>query len=322
MLSVEVARYRAETMRAIRDFFHDRGYLEVDTPIMAGALIPEAHIEVFRTELVDPYAPADHGDGSGARFLVPSPELWMKQLLADGYGNICYLGKVFRNAESTSRIHSPEFTMLEWYTTGSDYRREADLTEELLARLAERLAPADGTEAVRARAERMSVAESMNRYAGVPLDAFERDGSMREAADRLKMTVAAEESEEDLYQRILITHVEPNLPIDHPVILTDYPFFVPTLARANGPTCERWELYLAGMEIANCYTEERDEERLREFLEREGARKRSSLVPHPPARGLVEFARAPECSGVALGVDRLVMAILGLRDIRGVIFCS
>ena len=134
--------------------------------------------------------------------------------------------------------------------------------------------------------------------------------------------VAAEESEEDLYQRILITHVEPNLPIDHPVILTDYPFFVPTLARANGPTCERWELYLAGMEIANCYTEERDEERLREFLEREGARKRSSLGPHPPARGLVEFARAPECSGVALGVDRLVMAILGLRDIRGVIFCS
>jgi len=330
MLSVDVARFRAETLRAIRSFFDERGYLEVDTPAMARSLIPEAHIEVFRTELADPYA-SDAGAGadaagagdareSRARYLVPSPEIWMKRLLAEGYGNIYSLGKVYRNAESTSRIHNPEFTMLEWYTVGSDYLAEADLAAELLASLAKRFPGADGTPVVGARPQRMSVAESLHRYAGLPRDVFEQPRTLREAAARLGMNVGSEETDEDLYQRILLTHVEPNLPSDRPVILTDYPVFVPTLARRRGTTAERWELYLSGMEIANCYTEEREPHALEQFLEREAARKADALVPHPPAVELLEFSQAPECSGVALGVDRLVMALLQLRDIQGVIF--
>ncbi len=320
MMSIEVARFRARTLSTLRAFFDERGYLEVDTPILAPELIPEAHIEAFATDLMDPYAP----EATAKRYLVPSPEVWMKRLLARGYGSIYYLGKVFRNNESRSRIHHPEFTMLEWYTVEADAESQAELTAHLCAHLCAHLRgrtpDAEGCRTVGAPVERLTVAESFARYAGLGGFRFDAPESLRRAAAQLGLHVGPQESDEDLFQRILLTHVEPALPTDHPVILTDYPSLVPTLARARGATCERWELYLAGMEIANCYTEERDPSRLAEFLSHETARKRDARVPHPPAESLLEFASAPECSGAALGVDRLVMALLGLREIAGVIF--
>ena len=320
MLTVEVARFRAAVLRTIRAFFDERGYIEVDTPVMAPSLIPEAHIEVFATEVFHP------DDSSPERvFLVPSPEIWMKRLLAAGYGNLYYLGKVFRNGESRSRIHRPEFTMLEWYAVNADYEDQAVLTEELLQQMcrslamADDVAMADSFAAVGAAVERLTVAESFTRFAGLESPRFGEHRAMAAAAESLGLSVGSDESEEDLYQRILLTFVEPKLPVDRPVMLFDYPALVPTLAKTRGVTSERWELYLAGMEIANCYTEERDPQILRDFVEREHLRKLAARVPHPPA-SLSSFAAAPPCSGVALGVDRLVMALLGLRDIGGVIF--
>ena len=327
MLSPDVARFRAATMRAIRSFFDEAGYLEVETPTLAAELIPEAHIEVFETRLVDPYADtAAAGREAGgerpappARYLVPSPALWLKRLLPRGYGDIYSLGRAFRNAESTSRIHRPEFTMLEWYGVGADHRDQADLTARLLAHLVASLPPAAGSDRVAAPVERMTVAGSFERYAGVRPD-FARTDAMRDAARRLGVHIGPDETEEDLFQRLLLTFVEPSLPRDHPVLLIDYPAFVPTLARRDGPLAERWELYLGGVEIANCYHEETDRETLERFLDREARRKHDALVPHPPARSLLEFTGAPACSGVALGVDRLIMALLEIRDIGGVIF--
>lgn len=316
MLSPDVARFRALALAAARSFFADRGYLEVEVPILAPALIPEAHLEVFRTELVSPYGPPE------PRFLIPSPEIWMKRLLAEGYGDIFYLGRSFRNAESTSRLHRPEFTMLEWYTVErpqrpADYLQSADLTGELLAWLVHELARAPAgppDPACGAPPLSITVEEAFTEWAGARAGVFDRHDGMRETALRLGMHVGGAETEEDLFQRILLTHVEPRLPDDRPVFLMDYPALVPTLAT------ERWELYLRGMEIANCYTEERDRAKLAAFLDRESARKSRALVPHPVARELLGFAQAPPCTGVALGVDRLVMALLGLRDIGGVIF--
>lgn len=315
MLSEDVARFRAATMRAIRTFFDEAGYLEVETPTLSPELIPEAHIEVFETALVDPYDAAD----AAARYLVPSPEIWMKRLLARGYRDIYSLGKAFRNAESTSRVHRPEFTMLEWYGVETDQLAQADLTARLLGHLVATLPPAAGSHRVGAPVERLTVAESFERYAGVRPD-FARTDAMREAARRLGVHIGPLETEEDLFQRILLTFVEPKLPRDHPVLLTDYPALVPTLARRDGPIAERWELYVDGMELANCYHEETDRVALARFLERESDRKRTALVPHPPAASLLEFADAPRSSGVALGVDRLIMALLEIRDIGGVIF--
>jgi elongation factor P--(R)-beta-lysine ligase len=323
MLSIDVARFRARLLRELRSFFDELGYLEVDTPILAPELIPEAHIEVFATELIGPGY--DESLAAAQRFLVPSPEIWMKRLLARGYGDIYYLGKVFRNAEISSRIHHPEFTMLEWYTTGARAADQAERCEELLARLCRALPEAEGAARIGRPVQRMTVAESFARYAGAPSITFGDGRSLREAALRLGLRVGHDESEEDLFQRIFLTFVEPNLPADRPVILCDYPALVPTLATTSdstdaGTVSERWELYLDGMELANCYTEERDRRRLERFLARETERKRDARVAHPSAESLLEFAAAPECSGVALGVDRLIMALLGLQDIRGVIF--
>ena len=126
-MDIELLRQRARFTQHVRRFFIDRGYLEVETPLLAPALIPEPALEVFRTEWIDPRS-------LSARdlFLIPSPELWMKRLLARGSGSLFQICKSFRNCEALGRYHNPEFTMLEWYTVDADYRDSADLTDELL----------------------------------------------------------------------------------------------------------------------------------------------------------------------------------------------
>ncbi len=129
-MDVELLRSRARFTRRSRRFFLERGYLEVETPLLAPALIPEPALEVFRTEWIDPRCLA-----ARELFLVPSPELWMKRLLARGSGSLFQICKSFRNFEALGRYHNPEFTMLEWYTVDADYMDSADLTDELLAYL-------------------------------------------------------------------------------------------------------------------------------------------------------------------------------------------
>ncbi|TVQ27291.1 MAG: hypothetical protein EA382_04150, partial [Spirochaetaceae bacterium] len=259
---------------------------------MAPALIPEAHIEVFATQLVHPY------ERSQPRYLIPSPEVYLKRLVADGWGSVFSIGRCFRNAESSSRLHNPEFTMLEWYTVDADYRDSIALTTELLGDLAaSRTAPlgerggAAGATRVGAPPVRITVRDAFVRYAGCDPDVFEAPGALRDAADRHGMRVGDDESDEDLFQRILLSHVEPNLPTDRPLFLCDYPTLVPTLAARSpdGAFAERWELYINGVEIANCYTEERDQGRLARFTAEQSDAKQSALVPHAASDTLARF---------------------------------
>jgi elongation factor P--(R)-beta-lysine ligase len=337
MKSPQMARLRAGVISQIRYFFDQRSYLEVDTPLLAPALIPEPHIEVFATEHRTPYDNPTPAIGelassdrpSAARYLVPSPEVWMKELLAEGYPDIYQLGHCFRNAESTGPQHSPEFTMLEWYTLNADYMDSADRTEELLDHLTTVLGselPPEQSRACRPPAHRMSVCEAFGEYAGIGAQAFEGTEQMREAAAAAGLAVdrTVGQSYDDLFQRMFLTFVEEKLPRHRPVILTDYPAAVPTLAKqtSGSPFARRWELYLHGIEVANCYSEERDPERIRAYLGHADEEKRHALVPHPPVEGLAAFANAPPCSGVALGVDRLLMALTGIPDIGEVIFST
>jgi elongation factor P--(R)-beta-lysine ligase len=332
-----MARLRAGVISQIRAFFDQRSYLEVDTPLLAPALIPEPHLEVYATEHRTPYDQpprpagerASSAEPSSARYLIPSPEVWMKELLANGFGNIYQLGHCFRNAESTGPQHSPEFTMLEWYTVDADYLDSADRTDELLDHLSTRLAPelpSVQSRACRPPAHRVSVAEAFEEYAGIRANAFESTEGMREAATAAGLSVdrLGGNSYDDLFQRMFLTFVEEKLPRDRPVILTDYPAAVPTLAEQSPgtPFARRWELYLCGIEVANCYSEERDPERIRAYLEHADEKKQQGMVPHPPVEGLAAFSGAPACSGVALGVDRLLMALTGVSDIREVIFST
>ena len=317
MITPELARTRSALVAALRDFFSSRDYLEVDPPVMARTLIPESHIEVFETYLVSPY------DEPEPRYLTPSPEVFLKQLLAAGYGSLFSIGKAFRNSESTSRLHHPEFTMLEWYGVETDAQTQTDLTGALLQSLAEAFAAQPGASVLGGAPVMVSIADVLEAEIGIAGTDLTADRLEAAAADH-GIRLSENESAEDLFHRLLVDQVEPALPSGRPVFLVDYPAFIPTLAavgRGNaGQFADRWELYVDGMELANCYTEERDPAALEKYVATEGAKSWQSLVPHEPAQEILGFANAPPVSGVALGVDRLLMALTGMREIEGVIF--
>jgi len=323
--------------REIRAFFDDRGYLETDTPVLAPSLIPETCLEVFRTEYL---APA----GSRSRpslipyWLVPSPELWMKRLLAQHRTSIYQICKCFRNGESTGRLHSPEFTMLEYYTVGVDYEESLRITEELFRAVL----PADAPSNIQPPFRRMQMDEAFSLYAGFPLygtvfpgggvdsgvagthDRERGAARLEHEARRLGLEPPPGLGLDDLYNLIFVHAVEPSLPHDRPVVLMDYPAFVPCLAKDRDTRSkERWELYVNGIELANCYTEETRPEKVKAYFETEGAEKDSTaLVPHgtdPDYWKIFAGSGFPSCSGVAMGLDRLMMVSEGKASIDSVL---
>jgi lysyl-tRNA synthetase class 2 len=337
---VDLLRLRSALFREIRNFFDGRGYLEVDTPLLAPDLIPESCLEVFETSRLPP--------GGGRRheqpyWLIPSPEIWMKRLIADlgrngelggtGAAGIYQICRCFRNGESSGRYHSPEFTMLEYYSLGADYRDSMALTEELFTRLLP-LAEGGQPDSLRPPFMRLSVGEAFARWAGFDLyRAAALPGGLEAEARRLGLDPAPGLERGTLYDLIFVDRVEPALPHDRPLLLSDYPAFVPCLARRRGETVERWELYARGVELANCYTEETDPHLVRRFFADEAAAKERSArvkhrVDHEYWKLFVsretggepgEASGFPPCSGVALGLDRLLMVLRGTTTIDGVL---
>jgi lysyl-tRNA synthetase class 2 len=335
---------RARIIREIRAFFDEKNYLETDTPLLSPDLIPESCLEVFRTELVRP-----RGSRAAGRelYLVPSPEIWMKKLIAGHGVNVYQICKCFRNGEQEGRLHNPEFTMLEYYTMDADYLDSLSLTEELFSRLLETFggpggSPADlsgppesGPAGSRLAPPffRITVEEAFRLWAGFPLAETAAGGkpALRAEARRLGLEPPPDLDVPALYDLIFIHAVENQLPKDKPVALMDYPGFVPCLAQEKtGPggsvSRERWELYINGIELANCYSEETDPDKVRDFFIRETAQKeQSALVRHKVDQNYWKiFAPAngktfPRCSGTAMGLDRLVMALTGTASIESVI---
>ncbi|MDR0400241.1 MAG: LysR family transcriptional regulator [Treponema sp.] len=349
-MDLALLRLRSAVFRGIRDFFDSRGYLEVDTPLLAADLIPESCLEVFETRLLPPRGSRKKVEDL---YLIPSPELWMKRLIAGlwrggslggglsgeteegekkggapaGIYQICHC---FRNGESRGRIHSPEFSMLEYYSLDADYRDSAALTEALFARLLPLALGERARDSLRPPFERIAMGDAFSRWAGFDLyKAAALPGGLEREARRLGLDPAPGLDRGTLYDLIFVDKVEPELPRDRPLILTDYPAFVPCLAKKNpgGETVERWELYSRGIELANCYSEETGAREVREFFAgEEAAKKRSALVPHRvdrdywkiflPESGPRGGGRSfPPCSGTALGLDRLIMILAGRSSI-------
>jgi len=310
-IDMEMLRRRAEFIQLTRDYFIQKGYLEVETPILAPALIPEPSLEVFRTLYLNPF------EREAECFLIPSPELWMKRLIAQGSGNIFQITKSFRNHEPAGTMHNPEFTLLEWYSIGYSYMDEIQVAESLIRFLIEEMNL--GSELL-PPFRRLSMQEAFSIYAGVDLNTAMSEDAIRKVALSLETEVKKGESWEEIFQRLFLTRVEPAL-TDKPVILYDYPAGIPTLARKRGNYAERWELYLRGVEIANCYTEETSVKRLKQLFMSEGRRKKGCRVQHPLDSGLLEaFSDFPSlCSGCALGMDRLFTVLLGFVSIERVL---
>jgi len=313
-MDMHAAECRSRLKTATRAFFLGRGYLELDTPLLAPSLIPESCLEVFRTEYLDPFR------GREELYLVPSPEVWMKPAIASWRRDVFQLSKCFRNCESRGRLHSPEFTMLEYYTLGLDADGAVPLTEEFLRSVL----PDDAPAALRPPFRRMGMDQAFREFAGLELGTLMDEEAIGEAARSRGLLVPPEAAWEDAFNQLFLSLVEPRLPQDRPLVLERFPARIECLAAdiPGTPWKERWELYALGMELANTYTEAADPAAVRASFIKEDARKKAkAAVPH---RVDMDYPRLfedfPACAGVALGFDRLLMAVLGARDIREVLW--
>lgn len=311
-MTIETMKARSRLVTLTRDFFLSREYLETDTPALSPSLIPESCLEVFATNYVHPYK------AGFPLYLIPSPEIWMKRIIAETGRSVFQLCKSFRNAESVGRIHNPEFTMLEYYTVGATSRDNIALTEELFSVLASPSTPGAALPPFR----RMTMAEAFAELAGLDLGRLQEREAMVEAARSKGLLANDATSWEDAFNIIFLSLVEPFLPPDKPLVLDEYPRGIECLARdiPGKPYKERWELYVQGIEIANCFAEMGNPAAVAEYFAAQGTRKLNSLVPHRVDAGYPAlFKHFPPCSGVAIGFDRLAMVLLGKTDIGEVL---
>jgi len=272
---------RALIYDVIRAFFRSEGFLEVETPLLVPTVAPEKYIAPFAVN---------------GWFLSTSPEMHMKRLLAAGYAKIFQICHCFRKSER-GQLHNPEFTMMEWYRVGADYMGIIQDTERLVSTLANKLCsgltiPYQGKKIDLAHPwPRITVRDAFLRSAG--WDPFTR-------------------LDEERFEVDLVEKVIPSFDTVRPTVLLDYPVAMASLARlrpGSPPVAERAEVFIGGLELANAYSELNDaaeqEERFKqeiEILKREG--KRSAVMPQ---RFLECLPDLPECGGIALGIDRLVM---------------
>ena len=311
---------RNRIVAAIRNWFGERDFVEVECAALQVSPGNEAHLHGFATELIQP-------DGSRElRYLHTSPEFACKKLLAAGETRIFDLARVYRNRERTL-THSPEFTMLEWYRANEPYTA---VIEDCLAlmRLAAETAGTRcfvwrGSKADPfAELERLTVAEAFERYAGVDilktLIAGEADRDALAAQSPVRVT--ADDSWSDIFSRILVEEVEPNLGVMGPTVLYEYPAVEAALARTcahDGRVAERFELYACGVELANGFGELTDPvEQRRRFEAEMDIKQRVYGERYPIDEELLEaLSMMPPASGVAMGLDRLIMLATGATRI-------
>ncbi len=318
-MKIKAMEERSELLAALRAWFKEADYLEVSTPIVSTHLIPEATIANFATTYISEF------NASRELYLIPSPEVHMKPLIRELQRSIYQITSCFRNREQVGSHHNPEFTMLEYYTVGADEVDSIAITEELIAKTALK-----GTaDHLLPPFKKMSMAQACHTYGGFDLEKTQSINALRQVADKLELYAPPEgESWEALFNRIFLNVVEPNLPQEKPLILYDYPVQIECLAQKSdkGPYRRRWELYAGGVELANCYNEEREKEAVQAFYDHqyplliEERGDQGEVIPDIDPSFIDIFDGGfPQCSGVALGIDRLLMLQGGYKRIEDLI---
>lgn len=322
------ARARAALCVEIRRALAAMGYDEVETPCLVPAPAMEPHLGAFEA----PFVP-EGGGPPRPLFLHASPEYAMKRLLASGMPRLFQLARVFRNGE-VSATHNPEFTMLELYRARTDYRGIMEDLERVVEACARALSPDGAPRGTRAGAaldlsapfERLTVAEAFRRHAGVDLEACDNDAARLAAAARQQGLDPGPPGEafDDVFFRIMLDAVEPRIGQARPVYLVDWPAPMAALSRVKREDprfAERFELYAGGLELANGYSELTDADEQRRRLEQEQELRRRLGRPVPPMdeQFLEAVGRMPEAGGVAVGLDRLLMLLVGAETIADVL---
>ncbi len=306
--SWENLRLRAQLLERVREFFRRHDFLEVETPILSADTVVDRHLDPFSVALDDEPA----GSGAGRRlWLQTSPEFCMKRLLAAGGQAIYQITRAFRQGEF-GPLHNPEFTMVEWYRVGDGMAEGigllSDLCEALLAR---------------GPAERISYRQAFEHHAGVDPHTADTQ-ALAEAAEKHGVDVPASLGEDDRdgwLDLLLAERVGPGLGHQRPVIVYDYPASQAALARVrpgDPPLAERFELFVSGIELANGYHELVDAAHLRRRSEANNAVRQTdgkSALPEQSRLLAAMEAGLPDCTGAALGFDRVVMLAAGAKSL-------
>lgn len=284
---------RSKIIRSVRRFFYDRDYIEVETPIRIPCPIPEAYIDPYESE---------------GWSLQASPEICMKQLLSRGHERLFQIARVFRKDERGDK-HLPEFSLLEWYTKDATYLDLMDQTTVLFLELSadmglgQSLHYQNHTISLKPPWNTITVAEAFEHYSSTTVEKALENGS---------------------YDEVMGLEIEPKLGFDKPVFLYDYPESKASLARLkleNPKVAERVELYIAGLELANGFTELNDcEEQSRRFKSEHVLRSQLGKKNYPlPEPFLQSLAQMPPCAGIAAGLDRIVMLFCNTKSIDDVV---
>ncbi len=313
--ALDVLRLRARLNALVRAFFAQRDVLEVETPVLSQAGNTEPNIDSF-TAAFSGHVSA----GARTRWLRTSPEYPLKRLLAAGLGDCYELGRVFRNGEAGGR-HNPEFTMLEWYRVGWDHVR---LAEETVALVQQALALVGRSASVTS----LSYRALFQRHVG--LDPFTATiAQLQHALGEVE--IHPEGLGRDDWLDLLVTHrIQPDFAADAITIVHDWPASQAALAQirqpasaeaGDPPVAERFELYLGAVELANGYHELRDADEQRARFSQDNTRRAARGLVQPPHDGhlLDALPLMPHCAGVAVGMDRLLMAMLGTSRIADVL---
>jgi elongation factor P--(R)-beta-lysine ligase len=317
---------RTQILAALRQFFAEREFVEVETPALVFSPGNETHLHAFHTERVAP---------AGMRervYLRTSPEFACKRLLAAGERRIVEFARAFRNRERGD-LHHPEFTLVEWYRADESCEALMDDCADILALAAQvtgakrwsfRGRSMDPT----APPDRFSVAEAFARFARIDFAAVlppAPTARFAEIAGAAGVRTAADDSWGDIFSRVLVERIEPHLGNERATLLYDYPSVQSPLARArtyDSRLAERFELYACGVELANAFGELTDPTEQRRRLEQQMDEKERIYAERYPIDEafLAALAQMPPASGAALGFDRLVMLATGARRIEDVLW--
>jgi elongation factor P--(R)-beta-lysine ligase len=295
---VSIARYRADTLQKIRDFFRANAVLEVETPVLSHGSITDCHIDLFTTLFYPCGTPIDQG--CSTMYLQTSPEFHMKRLLAAGYPDIFQISKVFRNGER-GKVHNPEFTMIEWYRTGFTIDKLMDEVAQVCS-LVLGAVPEKKT----------SYRELFQELAGIDPLSMSLEDLVGFCSSRESYPPEFQ-SKTDILNYIMTEYVEPKMPEGTLLFVYGFPAeqaVLATISSKDPRTANRFEAYFNKVELCNGYNELGDPEENERRLHEENRRREQIGKPSVPVdRNFLEALRKgiPECSGVALGFDRLLM---------------
>ena len=313
---------REKAIRAIRSFFEKEKFREIETPLLIPHPPAESYLDVFKTTLLDRTRRAVPA------YLSTSPEVPLKKLMVAGLGNCYAITKSFRNMETDSHLHNPEFTILEWYRVGADYFDIMNDCEKLLVELAggKTLTYQGQKIDLAAPWERITVASAFKKYADVNFDEFLDFGRAKKIVKRKGYTALDGTTWEQLYNQIFLNEVESHFGHGKPTIVYEFPGELAALAKkkASDPRfAERFEFYIEGLELGDAYSELMDPVEQESRFKKELAElTRLGKTTYDYDHDFIDALKVglPECSGIAVGVDRLVMLLADTADIADTLF--